>query len=191
VRRDVTVWYLEMSSPSELNRVETPPELEIRQAVLPSPELSRYLYTAVGGPWHWTDRLSWSWDDWLLHLDPARTETWLALVEGTPVGYFELVRDADDAVEIAQFGLLPAFLGNGWGGPLLSRAVERAWELGAARVTVNTCSLDAPAALPNYGRRGFGVVREKILPDVELPGEPCGAWEGARSPAPEGVTRGS
>ena len=191
MRRDVTVWYLEMSSPSELNGVATPPELEIRQAALPSPELSRYLYTAVGGPWHWTDRLAWSWDDWLRHLDPARTETWLALVEGTPVGYFELVRHDDGAVEIAQFGLLPAFLGTGWGGPLLSRAVERAWELGPARVTVNTCTLDAPAAVPNYRRRGFGVVGEKLVAGVELPEEPRGAWEGARSPAPKGVPRGS
>ncbi len=189
VRRDVTIWYLEMSSPSELNGVETPPELEIRRAGLPSPELSRYLYTAVGGPWHWTDRLSWSWDDWLRHLDPARTETWLALVSGTPVGYFELVRHEDGAVDIAQFGLLPAFLGNGWGGPLLTRAVRRAWELGATRVTVNTCSLDAPAALSNYQRRGFRLVREKRLPAVALPEKPRGAWEGAGSPTPDGVAR--
>lgn len=43
---------------------------------------------------------------------------------------------------------------------LLTRAVERAWERGAAVVTVNTCELDGPHALEHYRARGFGVVRE-------------------------------
>src|SRR3712207_4351612 len=106
MNRTVTTWYLEMGSPQELRPRRMPPELEVRQARLPSPELSRYLYTAVGGPWHWRDRLAWTWDDWLRHLDPGRTQTWLALVEGTPVGYFELVRTDDGAVDISSFGLL-------------------------------------------------------------------------------------
>ena len=188
MRRDVTIWYLEMSAPADLNGVDTPVELEIRRAGIPSPELSRYLYTAVGGPWHWTDRLAWTWDDWLCYLVPERTETWLALVDGTPVGYFELVRQDDGAVDVAAFGLLPAFLGGGWGAPLLTRAVRRAWDIGAERVTVNTCSLDGPAAMPNYARRGFRVVREARRV-ADLPDEPPGAWPGARSPGPAGSAR--
>jgi GNAT superfamily N-acetyltransferase len=191
VRRDITTWYLEMNAPDELRRVPIPPELEVRHARLPSPELNRYLYTAVGGPWHWQDRLGWTWDDWLHHLDPERTETWLALVTGTPVGYFELVRADGGIVDIASFGLLPAFIGRGWGRALLSRAVERAWAMGAKRVTVNTCSLDAPAALPNYERRGFRVVRTERREGVGLPDKPRGAWDGAESPLPDGGTSAS
>ena len=36
------------------------------------------------------------------------------------------------------------------------------WERGAERVSVNTCELDGPAALPNYCKRGFEVVNERL-----------------------------
>jgi GNAT superfamily N-acetyltransferase len=67
----------------------------------------------------------------------------------------------DGAVEIAYFGLLPEYFGRGWDGHLLTRAVETAWGLGASRVWLHTCTLDHPAALPNYLRRGFRRVREE------------------------------
>jgi GNAT superfamily N-acetyltransferase len=64
-------------------------------------------------------------------------------------------------VEIAYFGLLPHAVGTGQGGALLSAAVERAWEMGASRVYVNTCTLDHPRALENYQKRGFRLFREE------------------------------
>ena len=51
-----------------------------------------------------------------------------------------------DDVEIAYFGLLPAFHGRGWGGALLEHALRRGFELGS-RVWVHTCTLDGPHAL--------------------------------------------
>ena len=56
---------------------------------------------------------------------------------------------------IQLFGLLPEFSGKGLGKWLLVEAVERAWSLGASRVWLHTCTLDSPAALPNYLARGF------------------------------------
>src|SRR5207302_10488113 len=79
---------------------------------------------------------------------------WVMYRQGAPVGYFELRRDTD-AVEIVYFGLLPEFVGRGLGKALLTVAVRRAFELGAARVWLHTCTLDHPAALPNYLARGF------------------------------------
>jgi GNAT superfamily N-acetyltransferase len=55
--------------------------------------------------------------------------------------------------------LLPHAVGTGQGGALLTGAIERAWAMGASRVYVNTCSLDHPAALSNYQKRGFQLVR--------------------------------
>jgi GNAT superfamily N-acetyltransferase len=57
--------------------------------------------------------------------------------------------------------MLPGWEGEGLGGHLLTCAIERAWEAGADRVLVNTCTLDHPAALPNYLARGFEVVRKR------------------------------
>jgi ribosomal protein S18 acetylase RimI-like enzyme len=86
-------------------------------------------------------------------------ETWVAWTEGTPAGYYELDAGPRGDVEILYFGLLPAFIGRGWGGHLLTHAIRRAWALGAGRVILNTCSLDHPAALAAYQARGFVVER--------------------------------
>jgi GNAT superfamily N-acetyltransferase len=64
-------------------------------------------------------------------------------------------------VEIAYFGLLPAFVGRGLGGYLLTVATERAWELAPPRVWLHTSTLDHPAALPNYLKRGFVISRRE------------------------------
>ena len=81
-------------------------------------------------------------------------------LEGEEVGYAELAR-VDGDVEIASFGLLPGFAGRGMGGALLATVTEAAWEDGAERVWLHTCSLDSPAALPAYEARGFRRYEER------------------------------
>ena len=139
----------------------------VTRAEVVSPELNRYLYTAVGGDWLWTDRLGWTWQQWHDWLDRPGVETWLALERGTPAGYAELDGTYDDGeVEIAYFGVLPAFTGRGLGGHLLTEAIRRAWTLAdrwplppTRRVWVHTCSNDGPAALANYRARGLRTFR--------------------------------
>ncbi len=175
-------WYLEMSSPDELRPCAgaVPDRTEVRRAEIPLPELNRFLYAAVGDEWHWTDRLSWSFERWMEYLERPEIETWVLSVRGTPAGYFELERREMGTVEILFFGLLPAFIGRGLGGYLLTKAVERGWELGAARVTLNTCSLDHPSALAAYEARGFRIIREEAEDRDDTPAP--GAWPGANRP---------
>ena len=61
---------------------------------------------------------------------------------------------------MAYFGLLPAFTGQGLGRFMLTKAVERAWALGAARVWLHTSSLDHSSALSNYLARGFSIWKQ-------------------------------
>jgi GNAT superfamily N-acetyltransferase len=179
---EVTTWFLQMTDPGRLPPSPEPdPDLEIRRAELPSPEFSRALYTSVGADWYWIDRFSWSWSRWHEWLDRPELETWVAWVRGTPGGFAELERDGD-AVEIAAFGLLPAFIGRGLGTRLLDFAIRRAWELGPQRVWVHTCSLDGPAALRTYQGRGLEVYDERVE-DVVLPSERLEPWPGAERPA--------
>lgn len=176
----VTIYYLEMLGPEELrpSRARVA-EFEVRRARVASPELNRFLYTAVGGDWYWTDRLGWSFEQWLDYLDRPELETWVGYVAGTPAGYFELEIQAEAQVELAYFGLLPRFIGQGYGGRLLTEAVTRAWAMGARRLWVHTCSLDGPAALASYQARGFRLYREERH-EQELSAEPPGPWPGAR-----------
>jgi GNAT superfamily N-acetyltransferase len=125
-------------------------------------EQFRYLYREVGRAYNWTDRLAWSDATIRRHLDTPGVSVWLLSTEQKPAGYFELKRHDDGSIEIAYFGLLPDFIGRGWGKYLLTRAVIAAWSLGTHRVWLHTCTLDHPAALPNYLKRGFVPVRQEV-----------------------------
>jgi GNAT superfamily N-acetyltransferase len=182
MRREIEVYYLEMTSPADLRPSPAHAAgLRVERARIPCPELNRFFYTAVGGDWYWIDRLEWTYGQWLAWLGRPELETWIGYFEGTPAGYFELERQPGAHVELAYFGLLPGFLGRGIGGPLLTAAVERAWEMDASRVWVHTCSLDAPAALRNYQARGFRLYKTETI-GKELPAETPGPWPGARGP---------
>ncbi|GAA0364420.1 GNAT family N-acetyltransferase [Microbispora corallina] len=186
---DVTTWYLEQTSPDDLRPGRPPAEpSEVVRAGVPSPEFSRFLYTAVGGDWQWTTRLPWTWREWMDWLGRAGTETWVAWVRGTPAGFVELGATGPGEVEITCFGLLPYAIGRGLGGHLLHMGASRAWDLAerwsslepTRRVHVHTCSLDGPAALANYKARGFRVYDERLnVPGDEDEGATPGPWPGA------------
>lgn len=175
-RVEITTWYLEQTSESDLRPAASVPATVTRAGVV-CPEFNRFLYTAVGGDWRWYERLSWTWRQWHDWLARPRVETWVAHVEGTPAGYVELDGSAGD-VEIAYFGLLAGFTGRGIGGHLLTTGLRRAWELGPSRVWVHTCSLDGPAALANYQARGMRVYRTETT-DEAVPDQEPGPWPGA------------
>jgi GNAT superfamily N-acetyltransferase len=168
-RLPTRVWHLEMDDPSRLRPAAPRDGVEVVHATVPLGPLNRMMYLEIGRGHAWVDRREDGPEAWQRHAESV--ETWLALVRGTPAGYAELKRDGD-AVDVNTFGVLAPFRGQGAGGILLTRAIERAWALGAARVTVNTCELDGPHALDHYRARGFVVVREA----EELRGrEPGGA----------------
>lgn len=152
----VTITSLELTAPQEL-KPGNPAAVAytLLRCEVPSPAYNRFLYATVGADWYWRDRLSWSEEAWRRAIDRPEVATWVAYVQGAPAGYFELERQADGAVEISYFGLLPGFIGRGLGGALLTDAVREAWAFGANRVWLHTCTLDHPSALANYQARGF------------------------------------
>ena len=181
---DVTTYYLEMTDADALRpKLVTCQGLAIKQVDLPSPEFNRFLYAAVGGDWYWTERLPWTYQQWLEWVDRSAMQTWVAYISGTPAGYFELEGPVEGNVEIVSFGLLPSFIGKGLGGNLLTVAIEKAWNMGASRVWLHTCTLDHPSALANYSARGFRIYREETSTQ-DLHGHPPGPWPGARHLTP-------
>ncbi|GIH90492.1 N-acetyltransferase [Planobispora siamensis] len=185
---DVITWYLEQTSPSDLLPAKPPAiELDIVRAEIPSPELNRFLYTAVGGDWQWTERLPWTWRQWAEWLSQG-VETWVAYHRGTPAGYVELVPQDEGTIEVASFGLLPWAIGKAAGGRLLEYCTARAWDIAerhpglepTRRVWLHTCSLDGPAALANYQARGFRIYDSRVgVPGDRDEGSTPGPWPGA------------
>jgi len=154
--------YLEMTDPSALEGAPPPgPGVAVERVEQAPPDLWRFLYTEVGREYRWVDRLGWTDEDIRAYLADPALELWILRVAGEAAGYFELRKDPDGAVEIAYFGLLPAFVGRGLGKFLLTAAVERAWARGAARVWLHTSSLDHSSALPNYLGRGFSIWKQE------------------------------
>jgi GNAT superfamily N-acetyltransferase len=150
----VTVWHLAMDAPERL--VPAAPS-DAAIGTEDDPAVNRALYEDIGADHAWVDRRGRDERWWADEL--RGSTTLIARIEGEPAAYAELEPAGDGTVAIQGFGVRRAYRGRGVGGHLLTAAVCRAWDLGACRVTVSTCSLDDPAALPSYRRRGFVVVR--------------------------------
>ena len=180
----VTTYHLEINSADDFS--PTPKSRTSYQVVrsrVPMPELNRFLYASVGADWRWYMRLGWTYAQWAEYLERDEVATWIAYVDGTPAGYFELEQQPPRSVEIAYFGLMPQFIGRGMGGALLTDAVNTAFDFGAAgrdgtRVWPHTCTLDHPAALHNYQARGFKIF-DTVTEEEEVPDGPMDPWPGA------------
>jgi GNAT superfamily N-acetyltransferase len=160
--------YLHLTDPDKFQPAFVDlPSIAIRRMDTPDVPLYRLLYRSVGEQWRWRDRNSVSDDDLRAVLAEQNRSVYILYMNETPSGFVELVTSGSD-MEIAYFGLRPDFMGMGLGKHLLSFAVDRAWRDGAERITVHTCNLDAPQALPNYLKRGFQVfdVRHQPMPDT-------------------------
>jgi len=135
---------------------------------VPSVPLVQRLYREVGEAYHWLDRWTWSAEEWQAWVARPGYGLWILSYDGELAGFFELRWDESGACEIELFGLVRKFHGRGFGKHLLTAAVEIAWAIGATRVWLHTCTLDDPAALPNYLARGFTPVRtETYTAEVE------------------------
>lgn len=186
MKKNVHVWHVEITDSGQITPPLPDTPYELRRGATCLPELNRMLYVAVGAQWLWYERLGWSYQKWQRFLSRPNTQTWVAYNGATPVGYFELEAQPAGAAEICYFGLLPEFIGKGFGGHLLRDAIDKAWQLGGKRIWLHTCTLDHPRALPNYQARGFQVFKEEDIV-VNIPDEAIQPWQGANKPTtPEG-----
>jgi GNAT superfamily N-acetyltransferase len=167
--------YLEMTSPDQLRpALIDKPALQL--VAVPRDDIAtfRRLYRDVGGPYHWRDRNAVPDGELRTHFESPDVELWMLEHATEPAGFFELKHHPDRSVEIVYFGLVRRVFGHGFGKHLLTCAVQAAWALGAERVWLHTCTLDSPAALPNYLARGFDPVRTETY-DADIPERPAPA----------------
>ena len=160
--RAETVTSLELTSPSELVPARAPPAPLELQAVEPAAtSVVRSTYVRIGAPHGWIGRTAWSDARWQEELARPGVTAWLARVDGAVAGLVELEAESNGDVGIVVFGLVPEFVGRGFGGAFLTLATRLAWEgmspagVSTRRVWVQTSSRDHPHARPNYERRGF------------------------------------
>ena len=123
----------------------------------------RSLYNAVGRDFYWLGRRKMSDEALAAVIGDPRNELHVLHVDGTPAGFAELDRRQPDEIELVQFGLMPDFIGQGLGRWFLRWTIDKAWSYEPRRFWLHTCSLDHPAALPNYMKAGFVLFKQEAI----------------------------
>ena len=161
---EYTVTYLEMTARPERPRPPLPmlKGLALLRVETPPVHFFRYLYDAVGRDYEWTDLHAWSDDDLAAFAQDPAVALYVAYLTGWPAGFIMLDFREPRVCDIAYFGLAPEAIGRGLGHWLLGAGVYIAWDSDIARMTVNTCTLDHPRALPTYQKWGFSPVRQVV-----------------------------
>jgi GNAT superfamily N-acetyltransferase len=121
----------------------------------------RALYNEVGGPWLWWLRRVMPDELLARHLASPTVTISVLRVNGEAAGFFETDSSGWPDVNLNYFGLLPKFIGQGLGKPLLNAAVDSVFAGNSPlrAMTVNTCTADHKRALPNYKAAGFVEMR--------------------------------
>ncbi len=157
---DVTTYYLEMKSESELIEKPDSRGVNIVEVQIDDFQFNKFLYQYIGGPWQWTDKLDIPDSQWKEYVNDPNLRTWVAYYKGAIAGYFELYAKDSGDTEIAYFGLAESFIGRGFGGFLLSQAITCGWRIRSTkRIWLHTCTLDHPSALKNYQARGLKIYK--------------------------------
>jgi GNAT superfamily N-acetyltransferase len=177
---DVHVHYFELTPEQFSPKFSPKGGLVFSRVDPPIPALNRFLYTAVGAPWFWIERRSWTLEQWTSYLTRDSVETWILSQDGVPAGYVEFETRSGNAIEIVYIGLLKEFIGGGRGAHLLSSAVQRIFAKGASKVLLETCNLDHEFAIANYRARGFREV-SSVIKQKEIPATAPGPWENAHA----------
>ena len=161
---EVTTTYLAMRDPPEQPPREPPVGgLRVTRCKPPTVSFYRYLYNTVGEDWLWIDRRRMTDDQLIEIIHDRHVEVHVLYSSGTPAGFAELDRRRAGEIELAYFGLLPDFVGQGLGSYLLSWAIQKAWSYKPERFWLHTCTLDHAAALPMYKKAGFVQFRQEEI----------------------------
>ena len=161
---NVTINYLAQETRP---RAAPPPRPAAKTALLrtqkPPLHYYRYLFDVIGAPWHWVSRRYM--DDQALQDIIHDPDVYLYILHynGAPCGMGEIDARKEKAghapgdIELKFFGLIPEVTGTGLGRWFLYNVIDLAWTLNPARLILETCSADHPAALPLYQKMGFSV----------------------------------
>lgn len=162
---DYTRTYLEMTARPTFPAPHAPliHGLALMRAEDPPARWFLHLYRSVGERHEWTDWLDAPRAELEAFVGDKNVAIFTLMLQGWSGGFFMLDWREKGVCDLANFGLTREAQGRGVGEWLLKTAILTAWEHdGVEKMTVNTCTLDDPRALPLYQKVGFApVAREE------------------------------
>jgi len=153
----VTVTFFEMHKRKELPVTLANTHFELLPSPISADEYRKYYY-GVGEKHFWLDRMVIPDEELYEKINADNVDIFLFYVHKEVAGYIEFVKE-EKYVEILYFGLMPAFIGQGYGKYFLQWVIAKAWSYKPEWIQLNTCSLDHPNALGTYKKAGFTEVR--------------------------------
>jgi len=159
IYKPAKVWYLEIKNPKCNHSFNSDFKIEKQFPV----DLSEYrrIYTKIGGPWDWANRLVLIDQELKQVLDDPQNEINYTYYKDKLAGYFELDAHHND-LEVVYFGLAPEFIGKGLGKEMMQHIFKIAQDRAISRLWLHTCEFDSPQALNFYLKSGFTIYDEKI-----------------------------
>ena len=155
-RIPMTVTFLEATARPVM---APPPQPRGKVALLrvekPTNHFYRYLYDTIGADYFWVDRKKLTLEKLAETIQDPLNLLYVLYTEGNPAGMAELDLRKEGVCNISYFGLMPEVVGRRLGSFFLYHTCINAWLNPIQRLTVNTCTLDHPRALPLYQRMGF------------------------------------
>ena len=82
-----------MRSVDQLSPKRAGHQFRVHEKANPDWRFNRDLYFRVGEQWDWTDKRSWTEDQWKQYATARELRTFAGYYETTLIGYFELRRD--------------------------------------------------------------------------------------------------
>ena len=153
----VTVTFLEMHEPKKLPVPLPDTDFYLIPKSLSADEYRKYYY-GVGEKYFWLDRMVMPDEELFEKINADNVDIYLFKVNNEAAGYIEFVKE-EKFVEILYFGLMPRFIGKGFGKYFLQWVIAKAWSFQPEWIQLNTCTLDHPNALDTYKKTGFVPVR--------------------------------
>ena len=160
VFQPVTVTFLEM----HVAKPFPDPLPGTRFELLPKPisvdEYRKYYY-GVGEKHYWLDRMVMPDAELFPKINAGNIDIYVFYLNENAAGYIEFIKEPD-YVEILYFGIMPEYIGKGYGKYFLQWVIAKAWSYRPQWIQLNTCTLDHPHALRAYKKAGFKEVRTEI-----------------------------
>ncbi|HEX5459290.1 MAG TPA: GNAT family N-acetyltransferase [Steroidobacteraceae bacterium] len=126
------------------------------------------LYSRVGRPLRWDQRLKMPRSELTLLLESERSRIYIVRDDGEQaLGLCEFERFLPE-IELKNFGLVPKAQGKGLGSWLLRTALHHEWKLQPSRIWLHTDNWDHPAALRLYEKAGFRTYMVREEPPGDL-----------------------
>ncbi|MBB6462774.1 GNAT family N-acetyltransferase [Flammeovirga kamogawensis] len=158
----VKTQYLKKDSSLKIERRKLPKGTIKHWSPLSTSEYLK-IYNQVGAEWGWTGRVLMSDQELSSWLVSDNCKLLTLIVDEEIAGFIEFDISNRKSIEVAYFGLLPAFIGQKLGLSFLMESIrEVEEELKAKEVWLHTCQFDHPFAIQVYQKAGFSVINESI-----------------------------